>query len=83
MIKNICICDKCGKEKPLKSIDYIFSDKTNKNYDLWDLPEQWKRIGILPQYTLCPECTYKLSLLQQDVETEFMKITYLTKSEEK
>lgn len=83
MVKHICICDKCGKEENLKSVDYLFSEKMNKNYDVYDLPDRWTRIGILPKYSLCPDCTYKLDQMKVNLEHEFMKVTYLNNNEEK
>ena len=82
MIKHICICDKCGKEEKLKSVDYLPSEKMNKNYDVYDLPDKWTRIGILPKYSLCPDCTYKLDQMKVNLDHEFMKVTYLNNNNE-
>lgn len=83
MVKHICTCDKCGKEEKLKSVDYLSSEKMNRNYDVYDLPDRWSWVGILPKYSLCPDCTFKLAQMKADLENEFMKVTYLANKEEK
>lgn len=74
MIKHTCICDCCGKEEQLRSVDFLFSKKTDKNYDVWELPEHWEEHGILPKYTLCGKCSAELKCKIQDTIYTFVTL---------